>query len=106
MNAWKDEFAAKHMPPISSHHKVGGGGRKMPISKHGLKPNVLSNNNKKGPIIKLSTKTGYCLLFVQESRLGPRKKQMALVDFWSSGCAARTFDIIVCLKGVGWRSTK
>jgi hypothetical protein len=38
MDAWKDEFAAKQVAPTSSHHKVGGRGRKMPISKHGLKP--------------------------------------------------------------------
>ena len=30
MNAWNDEFAAKCVAPISSHHKVRGGGRKMP----------------------------------------------------------------------------
>jgi hypothetical protein len=28
MDAWKDEFAAKHVAPISSHHKVGGPGEK------------------------------------------------------------------------------
>jgi hypothetical protein len=48
----------------------------MLISKHGLKPNVLSNNNNMGPIMKLSTKTSYCLLFGQESKyeIGAKKE--------------------------------
>jgi hypothetical protein len=28
MDAWKDEFVAKHVAPISSHRKVGGPGEK------------------------------------------------------------------------------